>query len=338
MKAQQKRDAIAAGEHWEEDDEMQNEDYDLMKVTPDERETIRRGFHRRMFRREWGATFEQESLLGSGYFEGDVPARVMAEEFKDGKELNPLLGVDKGQFLVRLEKDVDLIAPVEYPHPTTDGGHIKDYKGMRGRHRGLANEQTAEVIKKARARKLELEKGLKVWVLDQKNVHKVITTGMEESTVVLMLVGNGKGAAGYGIGKAPDLERATIRAKVNAERDMIALDRFDRRTIYHALHGKHNGSQCIIRPLKRGTGLMTGDLLNMVCDCFGITDISGKMIGNRNVYSQIQAIFKAFIKHRSYEDMAWARGRRVRDIGIWSVTKKKDRDDFGGMMRLRDKI
>jgi ribosomal protein S5 len=81
---------------------------------------------------------------------------------------------------------------------------------------------------------------------------------MEESNVVLFLIGNGQGAAGFGFGKAPDYERALERAKVNAERDMIAIDRYEGRTIYHPLHGKHNGTQCILRPCRRGTGNRSG--------------------------------------------------------------------------------
>ena len=77
--------------------------------------------------------------------------------------------------------------------------------------------------------------------------------------------------------------------------------------------------------------------MKCVCEAFGVTDISGEVMGKRNVYSQLQALFDAFSKHKSYEDDAWGRGRRVRDLGLWSVKNIRD-DDYSGMMQHRDKL
>jgi ribosomal protein S5 len=244
----------------------------------------------------------------------------------------------KGQLGRQFEKSFEANIKNEYPTEILGGmDDVTNYDRWRAVHRRLANQQMKEVISKARRRRMNLEKGLFGYILDVKNVHKVITTGMEESTVTLLLIGNGEGAAGFGFGKGEDSEASLIRAKINAERDMIAIDRYEGRTIYHPLHGKHNGTRVMMRPTRRGTGVHTGDLLYLVCECFGVEDVVGKMMGGRNPYSQIQAIFSAFQKHSSYEENAWGRGRRVRDLGFYGFKNYEDKD-YGGMMRNRDKI
>ena len=61
------------------------------------------------------------------------------------------------------------------------------------------------------------------------------------------------------------------------------------------------------------------------------------MMGKRNIYSQIQALFNAFSKHHTYEDMAWSRGRRMRDLGLWTVRNLRN-DDYSGVLRHKDKL
>ena len=60
------------------------------------------------------------------------------------------------------------------------------------------------------------------------------------------------------------MEDALARAKIAAEKDIIAIDRFEDRTIFHQLHGRHNGAHCVLRPTNAGVGTKTGILMKCV--------------------------------------------------------------------------
>ena len=139
------------------------------------------------------AGYQTESVLSDIPDDGSVSYRNMEKQFKSGIHLNPILGMTKGQFQTQIENDLNLLMKNEYPTEfLSKSDDITNYDHWRSVHRSLANQQLRGVSKQAGIRKLELEKGLSMWHLDTKRVHKVIKTGIEMNTVVLIMIGNGK--------------------------------------------------------------------------------------------------------------------------------------------------
>ena len=141
------------------------------------------------------AGYQNASILTDLNDGENVSYRMMNDRFKSGVHLNPILGMTKGQFQTQIENDINMMMRSGYEYPTEAmdrSDDITNYDHWRSVHRSLANQQLRSVSKQAGIRKLELEKGLNMWHLDTKRVHKVIKTGIEMNTVVLIMIGNGK--------------------------------------------------------------------------------------------------------------------------------------------------
>lgn len=148
-------------------------------------------------------------------------------------------------------------------------------------------------------------------------VHQVVSGGMVASTRCLIIVGNGMGGAGFGIGKHKEPFQATKQALANAQRDMIHVSTH-KGQLYHDLIGKKNSIYVIIRTMPSSThhchaSLMIQDVFEMT----GIKHASAKIVGSkrRNPFNVVQAVFDAFNHHIPPEDAAFARGMRMQWIG-----------------------
>eukprot|EP01084_Bolivina_argentea_P316684 548999_1 len=148
-------------------------------------------------------------------------------------------------------------------------------------------------------------------VINTDTTQKVVNGGNIMSHRALVCTGNGKGTAGFGIGKGANEAVAVKKALRAARRDLIFVDRYKNRGILFDLQGKHNN--CIVRILSRpeGFGLNAGRVMEYILKLFGITDVTCKSIGRRNPYSVVMATFNALKTHRGLQDVALARGKRI---------------------------
>jgi small subunit ribosomal protein S5 len=148
-------------------------------------------------------------------------------------------------------------------------------------------------------------------------VHQVVSGGMIQSTRCMIVVGNGMGGAGFGMGKHKEPFQATKMALANAHRDMIHVSTH-KGQLYHDLIGKKNSVYVIIRTLPSGTtGCKGAPLLQDVFEMMGVTHASAKVVGSkrRNPYTVVQALFDAFNHHVPPEDEAFKRGLRMTWMG-----------------------
>ena len=147
-------------------------------------------------------------------------------------------------------------------------------------------------------------------VVRMDRVQKVQRGGTMVRYRCLVIGGNLRGVAGFGIGKAAEPKEATEAASRMCKRNIFFIDPYQKSGITHDLVGKHNSCIVRLRSVPENRGLKGHPLIRDILLFFGITACSAKSHGNRNIYNVVYATFKAIMKHRSLEDIARARGKR----------------------------
>lgn len=149
------------------------------------------------------------------------------------------------------------------------------------------------------------------YVIQSKETRTTRANGKISTYACLVIAGNKAGAAGYGYGKAKDRRVAQEKAFRNVWKNLIYVPRLEGRTFFYPTVGKYNGVICKLFPKSRHSGFTTGPFMAAVFDCFGITDGSAKIFGNRTPMSQVYAAWNAFAQQVSHEDSAMARGKNM---------------------------
>jgi len=110
---------------------------------------------------------------------------------------------------------------------------------------------------------------------------------------VYLLIGNGQGTAGWGYGTGKSISEALQTAYIDAQNSLITIDRFEGRTISHNIATKFSKSKVELKQLSRGSGMMGPMMFREIFQAFGLDDISGRIVGNRNKVNTYKALFKA---------------------------------------------
>ena len=152
------------------------------------------------------------------------------------------------------------------------------------------------------------------WVkmlVDTDTTQKIIKGGHILSYRALVVVGNLNGCGGYGVGKAPSMEEAQIRAYRAAKKNLIHVDLYRNRCVTTALYGKHNNCRIYIQAGQPGRPHKEGRMINDILRVIGVECGEAKSVGRRNPYSVVRAIFHAISKHEGVEELSRKRGRRL---------------------------
>ena len=115
-------------------------------------------------------------------------------------------------------------------------------------------------------------------ILDVRRVARVMAGGRRFSFRVTVVVGNKNGKVGVGTAKGLDVTESVEKAVRQAKKNMIQV-KMNEDTIPHDIAFKFKGAKIILKPAKKGTGIIAGGAVRVVCDMAGIRDISGKIIG-----------------------------------------------------------
>ena len=144
-------------------------------------------------------------------------------------------------------------------------------------------------------------------------VAKVVKGGRNFSFNALVIVGDGKGRAGYGLGKANEVTDAIGKGTELAKR---AMKRYPiiKNTIPHSINGKFGAGRVFMRPASPGTGVIAGGPIRAIMECLGITDILTKSLGSANPHNVVKAAFAGLDMAMDAVQMARKRGRSVSDI------------------------
>ena len=144
-------------------------------------------------------------------------------------------------------------------------------------------------------------------------VTKVTKGGKKLRFSALVVVGDGKGKVGFGLGKAPEVPDAIRKAIEKAKKNMIDIP-VTRGTIPHTIMTKFGSTKILLKPAKSGTGVIAGSTVRAIMDAAGITDIVTKCIGSSNPHNLVKATFKALSQLQSIDYVAKKRGKSIEEI------------------------
>lgn len=154
-------------------------------------------------------------------------------------------------------------------------------------------------------------KGFDTALLEVKRVNKVTRGGTTMSMRALVAIGNRAGAAGYGEGKSDTVAHAIERACRDAKRNLLFIDRYDNRTIFHRADGQYVRSRVTLWPAPPGRGISANNNFNAILQLFGLKDVGAKLHGPRSKTNAVKALFNGLSRIRSAEAVANTRGLRV---------------------------
>ncbi|MBQ3792089.1 MAG: 30S ribosomal protein S5 [Clostridia bacterium] len=150
-------------------------------------------------------------------------------------------------------------------------------------------------------------------LIDTKSVSKTVKGGRIRRFSALVVVGNGEGLVGYGIGKAAEVPEAIRKAMEAAKKNIIEVPLVGT-TIPHEIIGEFGAGKVLLKPAAPGTGIIAGGKMRAVLDMAGIRDIRGKSLRSNNPANVVKATFEALKELRTVDQVALARGIEVKDV------------------------
>ena len=145
-------------------------------------------------------------------------------------------------------------------------------------------------------------------------VAKVVKGGKRFAFAALVIVGDQKGRAGFGHGKAREVPEAIRKATEEAKKTMIRVPLRESRTLHHDGAGRHGAGKVMLRAAPPGTGVIAGGPMRAVLETLGVQDVVAKSVGSSNPYNMIRATFDALKVQASPRQIANKRGKKVGDI------------------------
>lgn len=130
---------------------------------------------------------------------------------------------------------------------------------------------------------------------------------------VLVVVGDGNGVVGFGIGKSGEVPDAIRKAIQDAKKNLIRIS-LKGTTIPHEIIGKFGAGEVLLKPAAPGTGVIAGGTVRAVVEAAGIKDIRAKQLRSNNPYNAVRAAISGLANIRSAETVAALRGKTVKEI------------------------
>ncbi len=151
-------------------------------------------------------------------------------------------------------------------------------------------------------------------VVSIKRVTKVVKGGRNFRFTALVVVGDGNGHVGAGLGKATEIPEAIRKGKEDAMKKLITVKLDDVQSITHDVTGKHTGASVLLKRSPEGTGIIAGGPARNVCELAGIRNIRTKSLGSNNKQNVVLATLCALKQLKSPEEVAKMRGKSVEEI------------------------
>jgi len=148
---------------------------------------------------------------------------------------------------------------------------------------------------------------LKERVVAIKRVAKVVKGGRRFSFSAIVVVGDGNGVVGYGLGKANEVTDAITKGIDDAKKNLVKVP-ITKGTVPHESIGKYGGGLVLVKPAAPGTGVIAGGAMRAVLESAGVHDVLAKSKGSSNPHNVVKATFDALSKMRDAYTVAQYRG------------------------------
>ncbi len=151
-------------------------------------------------------------------------------------------------------------------------------------------------------------------VVTMKRVTKVVKGGRNFRFTALVVVGDGNGHVGAGLGKSKEIPDAIRKGKEDAIKNMITVALDDNKSVTHDFIGKFGSASVLLKKAPEGTGIIAGGPARIVCELAGIKNVRTKSLGSNNKQNVVLATIAGLSQMKTPEEVAKNRGKSIDEI------------------------